>query len=281
MTELVLPDLSGDLPRVQPADPTTMPELFVTLFDEVATLWLNRPAKRNAITHAMWLGIGDICEGLAARAEDRGDVRALVVRGIGDHFCAGADISGLVEMPMEQYHRANDRADAALAAFPFPTLAWITGSCVGGGMEIAASCDLRVADDTAVFGITPAKLGVLYPAQALARVTRLIGPSAAKHLFFTGEIIKAERALRIGLVDEVHEPTAALLRLGELMLLFTERSLLSQMGSKAMIDAVSEQGSVPADLERHWLDALHLSPDLAEGIAAFTERRSPQFTWRP
>ncbi len=277
MSALLLPDLAGDLPATLPADTSGEPELLVTLADSVATLWLNRPEKRNAITHAMWLGIGDVCEGLAARE----DVRVLVVRGVGAHFCAGADISGLVEMPMAEYHRANDRADAALAALPFPTIAWITGSCVGGGTEIAVSCDLRIADDTAVLGITPAKLGVLYPAQALARVTRLIGPSAAKHLFFTGEIVPAKRALDVGLLDELHEPAAAVTRLAELCTLLRSRSLLSQMGSKAMIDAVSVNGSVPAALEAHWMAALAGSPDLAEGIAAFTQRRAPAFTWRP
>lgn len=252
-------------------------ELYVTRDDGVATLWLNRPAKRNAITHAMWRGIGDICRDLAQDA----DVRMLVLRGVGDHFCAGADIGGLTAMPMRDYHRANRHADEALATFPKPTLAWITGSCIGGGSELASCCDLRVAADDAVFGITPARLGILYPAYALERVTRLVGPAATKHLLFTGEIVDAARALRIGLVDEVVPTAQGTARLEELVATLRERSLLTQMGSKAMVDAVVEQGHVPTELDARWHDLLDESPDPAEGVAAFLERRRPRFGWTP
>lgn len=252
-------------------------DLHVTREDGVATLWLNRPAKRNAITHDMWRGIGDICRALAHDP----DVRVLVLRGVGDHFCAGADIGGLTSMPMREYHRANRHADEALATFPKPTVAWITGSCIGGGSEIASCCDLRIASEDAVFGITPARLGILYPAYALERVTRLIGPSATKHLLFTGEIVDAARALRIGLVDEVVPAGAATARLDELVATLRERSLLTQMGSKAMVDAVTEQGHVPAELDARWHDVLDESPDPAEGVAAFLERRAPRFGWTP
>ena len=91
-------------------------------------------------------------------------------------------------------------------AFPKPSIAVITGACVGGGTEIAVACDLRLADTTSRFGITPARLGIVYPASATARVVRLIGPSATKHLLFSAELIDVDRALRIGLVDEVHDP---------------------------------------------------------------------------
>lgn len=104
-------------------------ELYVTHADGVATLWLNRPEKRNAVTHDMWRGIGDHANALAS--DD--SVRALVVRGVGDHFCAGADIGGLQEMPLRDYHENNNQyADRSLAAFPKPSIASITGSCIGG-----------------------------------------------------------------------------------------------------------------------------------------------------
>lgn len=273
-----LPDLTGPLPTALPEDPTGAGELVVTLDAGVATLWLNRPAKRNALTHAMWRGIGDVCAALDARH----DVRLLVLRGVGHHFCAGADISGLTSMPLAEYHRANDHADGSLASFSKPTIAFISGSCVGGGVEIATSCDLRIADDTTVVGITPAKLGVLYPPRGVERVTRLIGPSAAKHLFFTGEIVDADRALRIGLVDEVHSPDAHEARLAELVdLIAHQRSLFTQMASKAMIDATSTDGRVPDELAARWMDELDAAGDLAEGVAAFGERRAPVFTWQP
>jgi len=255
----------------------TSAELHVTRADGVATLWLNRPAKRNALTYDMWRGIGDLCRQLAGDP----DVRVLVVRGVGDHFCAGADIGGLTEMPLRDYHRANRHADESLATFPKPTVAYVTGSCIGGGSEIAAGCDLRIAAEGSLFGITPARLGILYPAYSVERVTRLIGPSATKHLLFTGEIIDAQRALRIGLVDELLPPDAAEARLEELVSTLRERSLLTQMASKAMVDAVVEQGGIDAELDSAWHDELESSPDAAEGIAAFLERRAPTFRWTP
>ena len=174
----------------------------------VATLCLNREEKRNAVTYDMWVAIGEYCRRLASDA----DVRVLVVRGAGAHFCAGADIAGL-QAADRSYGEANLEAEAALMAFPKPTIAFVQGACVGGGVQIATSCDLRIADTTARFGITPARLGIIYPAPALARVVRLTGPSAAKHLLYSAELITAERALRIGLIDELHEPDEAVTRL--------------------------------------------------------------------
>ncbi|OEV15777.1 enoyl-CoA hydratase, partial [Streptomyces nanshensis] len=95
-------------------------------------------------------------------------------------------------------------AEEALAAFPKPTVAAVHGHCVGGGCQLAAACDLRFAAHDALFGITPAKLGIVYPASSTERLVRLVGPATAKFLLYSGELIDAERALRTGLVDEVH-----------------------------------------------------------------------------
>lgn len=249
-------------------------DLAVSTDEGVATLWLNRPAKRNAVTYEMWQGIADACARLAGDPE----VRTLVVRGAGEHFCAGADIGGLGG---RDYARANEAADTALATFPVPTIAVVTGACVGGGAEIALACDLRIADATARFGITPARLGIVYPPFAIERAVRTIGPSAAKHLLFSAELIDADRALRIGLVDEVHAPADLRARIDDLVrLLTTERSLLTQVASKELVDAVVEHGAIPPDLARRWAAEVAASPDRAEGVAAFAERRSPAFTWR-
>lgn len=257
--------------------PDDASDLALTIADGVATLWLNRPAKRNAVTNQMWRGIGDLVNGL--RHDPR--VRALVLRGAGEHFCAGADIGGLAEMPLRDYHLANQHADQALATFPKPTIAFISGSCIGGGAELASCCDLRIAVDGSVFGITPAKLGIVYPAYALERVTRLIGPSAAKHLLFTGEIVDAQRALRIGLIDELLPAAAADARLTELLQALRERSLLTQVGSKEMIESILEHGEVSEVVNEHWHRVIDESADLEEGISAFAERRPPRFTWTP
>lgn len=252
--------------------------LRVEIYDGIATLWLDRPAKRNAVTFDMWNGIADHCERLAADDE----VRLLVVRGVGDHFCAGADIAGMGDVSGGAYRRANEAADAALAAFPKPSIAVITGACVGGGTEIAVACDLRLADTTSRFGITPARLGIVYPASATARVVRLIGPSATKHLLFSAELIEVDRALRIGLVDEVHDPAQLAERVVRLTRsMARERSLLTQMASKEIVDALAVAEAVDPAIEQRWGRVVAGSGDAGEGIAAFVERRPPNFTWTP
>ncbi len=254
--------------------PTSTESLVVTREGTVATLWLNRPERRNAVDFDMWVGIRNACQQLAP------DPTVLVVRGVGGHFCAGADITGLGNHADASYADANRSAEEHLADFPKPTIALITGSCVGGGVQLALACDLRIADRTARFGITPAKLGIIYPPFALARAVRLLGPSAVKHLVYSAELIDAERALRIGLVDEVHEPGAGADRLTAFTsLLATERSLLTQQASKEMIDAMLQRGVVDDTLVQRWAEAMRRSPDMNEGIAAFQERRPPKFTW--
>ena len=250
-------------------------DVEVTRDGAIATLWLNRPDKRNAVTIEMWRAMTEHC---AALAHDPA-VRVLVVRGTGDHFSAGADIGALEAIDDEVLLDANHAADDALATFPKPTIAFIAGSCVGGGAEIAIACDLRIADSTARFGITPARLGLLYPTFALERAVRLLGASATKHLLYSAELIDASRALRIGLVDEVHEPAPAVERLGAITAILIGRSLLTQCGSKAMVDSIVEHGRVTDDADRRWRTEMARSTDRAEGIAAFLERREPRFTW--
>jgi enoyl-CoA hydratase/carnithine racemase len=252
-------------------------EITLSVTQGVATLCLNREEKRNAVTFAMWVAIGEHCRRLAGDPT----VRVLVVRGAGAHFCAGADIAGL-QSADHSYGAANLEAETALMEFPKPTIAFVQGVCVGGGVQIATSCDLRIADRTARFGITPARLGIIYPAPALARVVKLTGPSAAKHLLYSAELITAERALRIGLIDELHEPDEAVTRLQAFVtLLAEERSPLTQQASKSMIDAVVADGRVGDECIDRWAAEMAVADDPKEGVAAFLERRPPHFSWAP
>jgi enoyl-CoA hydratase/carnithine racemase len=257
------------------ASPESSDPVVVQIAGGVATLWLNRPDRRNAVSYEMW-GMLD-----AAYTSLAGDpsVRVLVVRGADGHFCAGADIEGLGQVDGAELARANRAADDALATFPKPTIAFVTGSCVGGGAGVAVACDLRIADTTARFGITPARLGLVYPPIALSRVVRLVGPSTAKRLLYTAELVDAATALAMRLVDEVHEPAAALERLAELTGLIAQRSLLTQVASKEMVDAIVADGHVPDEMARGWAQEMASSPDGAEGRAAFLEGRAPVFTW--
>ena len=174
-------------------------ELTVEVTGPVATVVISNPARRNAMTAAMWRQLPELLD----RLEPDPDVRALVLTGAGDAFCAGADLGDLAELLDAGDASIAVAAEERLARFAKPTVAAIRGACVGGGAQLAVACDLRIAADGARFGVPPARLGLVYPAPTTRRLARLVGPSAAKHLLFTAELIDAERALRIGLVDEV------------------------------------------------------------------------------
>lgn len=258
------------------ADAHTDDDLVLTHDGPVATLWLNRPSKRNAVTFEMWQGITGICHSLA---DDR-DVRLLVVRGVGDHFCAGADVGGIADTDPATYQAANTAAEDALARFPKPTIAYIAGSCIGGGCQIAIACDLRVAENTSRFGITPARLGIIYPAAALERVAALIGAAETKYLLYSADHIDASRARHIGLIHEHHPAAHGEARLQALTsLLATERSLMTQQATKAMLADITTHGHVSLSTEQNWATELASSSDPAEGITAFLERRPPRFVW--
>ncbi|MGW0994485.1 enoyl-CoA hydratase/isomerase family protein [Streptomyces sp. NPDC002523] len=243
------------------------PQLSHQVTDSVATVVIRHPAKRNAMTAAMWRALPPLLDSLAA---DPG-VRALVLTGEGATFCAGADISTLQGSPQEAQTLAVT-AEEALAAFPKPTLAAIRGHCVGGGSQLAAACDLRLAEEGALFGVTPAKLGIVYPSSSTRRLVSLVGPAAAKYLLFSGELIDTGRALRTGLVDEVLPEGELDKRVAELTRVLVSRSQLTQAAAK-------EFANGRTDRDAHWAEQAHGSGDTAEGVAAFLERRRPHFTW--
>ncbi|MFJ4481449.1 enoyl-CoA hydratase/isomerase family protein [Streptomyces longwoodensis] len=243
------------------------PQLLHGVADSVATVVIHHPAKRNAMTAAMWRALPPLLDGLAA---DPG-VRALVLTGEGGTFCAGADISSLQGSP-DEAQRLAQRAEEALAAFPKPTLAAVRGHCVGGGAQLAAACDLRFAEEGALFGVTPAKLGLVYPAAATRRLVTLVGPATAKYLLFSGELIDAPRALRTGLVDEVLPEGELGKRVAEFTRVLVSRSQLTQAAAKEFADGRT-------DRDAHWAEQARGSGDPAEGVTAFLQRRGPRFTW--
>src|SRR5207249_3896394 len=227
----------------------------------------------------MWEGIALLLRELA----DDPSVRVLVVRGAGDHFCAGADIAelGVLGEPASgtSYRTANRAAEDALARFPKPSIALVEGYCIGGGCEIAVACDLRLVERGARFGITPARLGIVYPGFAVERVVKLIGAAATKYLLYSAELVDAERALRIGLVDEVHDPGRLEERAGAFSTTLAGLSLLTQRAAKEMVAAVVDHGAIDAELARTWEREGQAGPDLAEGLRAFAQRTRPRFTW--
>ena len=235
-------------------------EVRVDVDGPVATLLIDNPVKRNALTSAMWLAVPQL---LAALAADPA-VKVVVVAGAGGTFCAGADLSDAAAIAAGGEDSVAVQAEQALAAFPKPTIARVDGFCVGGGCQLAVACDLRFAADDSRFGITPAKLGIVYPRSTTRRLAALVGPARAKLLLFTGELISARTAERIGLVDTVVAADTLAASVRDTAGVIAARSQLSVRSAKAIIDG--------------WDGPVRQDPtEVAEGIAAFRERRAPQW----
>jgi enoyl-CoA hydratase/carnithine racemase len=257
--------------------------LTVSRDGHVARLTIDRPEKRNAMTAAMWAGLPGVLGGLA----DDPAVRVLVVTGAGPSFCAGADISDLLSGPnpadpMAEVRRDNLAAQAALRDFPKPTVAMIRGHCIGGGVELAACCDLRFTDPTGVFGVTPAKVGIVYTPSSTKTLVDLVGPAMTKYLLFSGELIDADTALRAGLVDHIvaaDDLEAEVHRFADVL---ASRSALSQRATKEVIAALTAGGDGAARAEAlvgRWYRETIARGELLEGVAAFADRRPPSFPW--
>lgn len=254
-------------------------QLSVERDGAVAVLTINRPEKRNAMTAAMWAALPGVLDELA----DDPTVRSLVVTGAGPSFCAGADIADLLggadaEDPMADVRRDNLAAQAALRDFPRPTVAMIRGHCIGGGVELAVACDLRLTDPTGLFGVTPAKVGIVYTPASTRALMELVGPSTTKYLLFSGELMDAEAALHTGLVDRV-VPAGDLEReVHRLADVLASRSALSQRATKEVVAALSAGRDAEAVAAR-WYRETIAAGELAEGVRAFGERRPPRFPW--
>ena len=243
----------------------------------VATLTIDRPAKRNAMSYAMWSALPGLLD--LVRHDD--EVRVLVLKG-GAHFSAGADIGEFTTLRAgadgaAKYSEAVHAGERAIATLGKPTIAAISGFCVGGGCEMALACDIRIAESGARFGITPAKLGIVYNFTSTKQLVDVVGPAWAKQILFSGEIIPADTALRIGLVNEVHEPEAVHARVRELAETIASRAQVSLRGAKTIVDLIKD-GRYEEDDAVHALydEAVH-SAEYAEGVAAFLEKREPNF----
>ena len=256
--------------------------LQLTRDGAVATLTINRPERLNALSYAMFARLPGLLAQL--RAEAAGGLRALVLRGAGARaFSAGADISEFqaIRATKEQtaaYDDAVLAAEEAVASFPVPTIAAVHGACYGGGCALAIACDVRFAAAGARFAITPAKLGIVYPLGSTKRLVDLVGPSRAKIILMTGADFGAPRAQALGLVDEVFsDPDTLDAGVRAFTALLSSRSGVTQRAAKQtvarILDGAGRDDAAHAALRTAALD----SPDYAEGVRAFLERRPPVF----
>lgn len=254
--------------------------LLLTRDGAVVTLTINRPEKRNAISYAMFLQFPKLLE----EAKAMPGIRALVLRGAGNRaFSAGADIAEFetTRMTREQaavYDDAVLGAEEAIANFPHPTLAAVHGHCYGGGCGLAIACDIRFAAAGARFAITPAKLGLVYPLRGTKRLVDLVGPSRAKIILMAGADYGAAQAQAFGLVDEVCDDPAALdAAVREFTALLAARSGVTQRAVKETIARIMDGATHDDESHAQLRGSALASPDYAEGVRAFLERRPPVF----
>ncbi len=245
----------------------------------VVTVKLNQPDRRNALARAMWHALPQVAADIASLP----NARVVRFRGAGGKaFSAGADISEFEQVYADQdstaaYNHAVREGQAAIRYLALPTIAEISGACVGGGMGMALACDLRFAAEDARFAITPARLGLAYSFEDTRQLVEKVGPARAKDILFTGRQLSASEALAIGLVDRVEPASGLAASIDAYCVLLCQASSASIAVLKATINAIADgKVQAPADVAARFGD-LFEGAHFKEGYRAFLEKRKPKF----
>jgi E-phenylitaconyl-CoA hydratase len=253
----------------------------------VACLVLNRPEKRNAIDDAT----RDALAQAFANFDADPAIRVVILTGAGAAFCAGVDLATPGNVAVQDNAQVNAQAPApaspvvtrprltaALDAFSKPVIAALNGVAVGGGLELALACDIRIADTNARFGLTEVRIGSLPASGGTQRLVGAVGRTIAAQMLFTGELISAEQALAAGLVSELHAPDDLMGRALGLAQVIAENAPLSLVAIKKALRAATDLPLAAGfELERALYGALTLTQDREEGRKAFQEKRKPKF----
>jgi enoyl-CoA hydratase/carnithine racemase len=257
---------SGKLIRDEPAE-------------GVVRLRISNPQRRGALDH-------EILDTLAATVAEL-DARCLVLTGSGKVFSAGYDLGNLEEGKFEEdaeklvAHPFHDAIEA-LEAYPYPVIAQLNGHAIGGGLELALTCDIRVAAAGIRVGMPPAKLGLIYSHTGLRKFLDLCGPAVTAELFYAGRNVEAERGREMGLLNQVVDPDELDATVVSLAAEIAANAPLSLAGNKRILRELrAHAAALPDDVERELIElreSCFRSDDFREGVRAFGEKRAPR--WR-
>lgn len=255
------------------------PEILFERGGDIATITLNRPEKRNALTPGM---IEAMCDAMAQLRNDPA-VRVVVVRANGPAFCAGLDLTEMAEQ------RAKGEADLGglehvleeIESCPHPTIAAVRGDAVAGGCELALHCDIRVAADDARFSMPLARIGLAVPVTLTWKLVDTIGAAKTCELLFTGEAVPAEAAAHLGLANRVVPSDELDSAVDSIARQIARNAPLSVRAMKAFVQrAMAFRRSIPRDDLEELHRQVRTSYDLSEGLAARREKRPPKFQGR-
>lgn len=246
----------------------------------IATLIFNRAEKKNSFSLAMFKQLGEILDELELDPQ----IKVLILKGVDETaFSAGADISEFLENRFSA-GKAKDYNDATLESieklyrFPKPTIALIKTLAIGGGLELANSCDFRFATAGSKLGITAANIGIIYNLTSTKRLVNLVGTSKAKELLYTAKLIRAEEGKEIGLIDYVYTMEEIEEKCLEFAGQIIRKSSVANNGIKQVIQSIIDgENAETKEIEQLILDSFS-SDDYKEGIAAFLEKRKPNFS---
>ena len=243
--------------------------------DGIAVLTINRPEKLNALNREV---LGELGEALAECAQST-EIRGIIITGAGEKaFVAGADIAelgGLSAVELQEFSSFGQAVFQRLDSMGKPSLAAINGYALGGGLELAMSCTLRIASENARMGLPEVKLGLIPGYGATQRLPRLVGPARALELLLTGETVEAAEAQRIGLVNHV-VPQAELVAFSRSLLLKILAN--APVAIRAVMRVAAKGGELDLDSESIAFSLAGVTRDAQEGITAFLEKRKPVFT---
>lgn len=260
--------------------------------DAVAIVWLDREEKYNAMSSAVWLAIPQALEEVVSDS----DVGAVIIAGRGKHFCVGVDLAESAINPqknakVDSQAKANlqqleitsgfQNAISAVADCPLPVIGVIHGFCLGAGVDLITSCDIRIASADAVFSVRETRIGLVADVGTLQRLPKILNAGHVAELAYTGKDINAQRAEKIGLVNDVYDTSELALEAGMAMASeIAANSPMAVRGTKFMLqqnENLTTEQSLMLNGMFTMMTSLQ-SNDLKEGIKAFTERRPAKFT---